>query len=77
MNGKVRLAFDKLVRDKSGIPPEYFSIRRAMQNISANVLWMHDEQDDITPFHDVEKVKKAIHPNIKFIISNGLGHRKI
>ena len=77
LNGKVRLAFDKLVRDKSGIPPEYFSIRRAMQNISANVLWMHDEQDDITPLRDVEKVKNDNHPNIKFIISNGLGHRKI
>lgn len=77
LDGKVRQAFDKLVRDKSGIPPEYFSIRRAVQNISANVLWMHDEQDDITPLRDVEKVKNDNHPHIKFIISNGLGHRKI
>ena len=77
LNGKVRQAFDKLVMDKSGIAPEYFSIRRAMQNISANVLWMHDEQDDITPFRDVEKVKNDNHPHITFIISNGLGHRKI
>ncbi len=77
MNGKVRQAFDKLVMDKSGIKPELFSIRRAMRNIKASVLWMHDEQDDITPFADVEKVKNDNHPHIKFIISSGLGHRKI
>ncbi|HRP57687.1 alpha/beta hydrolase [Agriterribacter sp.] len=77
MNGKVRQAFNKLVVDKSGIKPEYFSIRRAMQNIKANVLWMHDEQDDITPFSDVEKVKNDDHPHITFIVSNGLGHRRI
>lgn len=77
MNGKVRKAFNQLVTDKSGISPEYLSIRRAVQNIKAQVLWMHDEQDDITPFSDVEKVKNDNHPHIKFIVSNGLGHRKI
>ncbi len=77
LNAKVKQAFDKLVMDKSGVSPEYLSIRRAMRNISADVLWMHDKQDDVTPFHDVEKVKNDNHHHIKFIISDGLGHRKI
>ncbi|HTN07910.1 alpha/beta hydrolase [Agriterribacter sp.] len=77
LNGKVKAVFDRLAREKSGIPPEHLSIRRAVQNIKANFLWLDDDQDDITPYHDVEKVKNDHHSNIEFIISSGLGHRKI
>ena len=56
---------------------EWFSIARAMKNITAQVLWIHDEDDDITPMKDAIKVKEANFPNIHFHITNGLGHRKI
>ncbi len=76
-NKKVRSAFDEIIYQLSGQPTTWFSIRRAMKNIKASVLWIHDEDDDITPLSDVIKVKDQHFPNIKFIITKGLGHRRI
>jgi hypothetical protein len=41
------------------------------------VLWVHDEDDDITPLGDALKVKAENFPNIRFFDHKGLGHRKI
>ena len=73
----VKREFDNIIFEKSGQRTEWFSIKRAMQNITATVLWIHDEDDDITPFSDALKVKDENFPNIRFIITKGLGHRKI
>lgn len=73
----VKKEFDNIIFEKSGQRTEWFSIRRAMNNIIANVLWVHDEDDDITPIADVLKVKQENFPNIRFIITKGLGHKKI
>lgn len=76
-NKQVRDLFHKIIFEKSGHPTEWFSIKRAMNNIKATVLWIHDELDDITPLADALKVKSANFPNIRFLITNGLGHKKI
>lgn len=76
-NELVRTEFDKLIYEYSGRQTEWFSIRRAMHHIKASVLWIHDEEDDITPWADASKVKEDNHPNIKFVLTKGLGHRKI
>ena len=73
----VRKEFDKIIYNISGKETAWFSIRRAMNNIKAKVLWIHDEDDDITPLNDALKVKEDAHPNIEFVITKGLGHRKI
>lgn len=73
----VRKEMDKLIFEKSGHHAEWFSIRRAIKHIKAQVLWIHDANDDITPLSDALKVKADNHSNIKFIITKGLGHRKI
>lgn len=73
----VRNKFDQLILEMSGQPPAWFSIRRAVNNITAQILWIHDEDDDITPLSDALKVKADHHPNINFIITKGLGHRRI
>lgn len=73
----VRREFDNIIFEKSGQPTEWFSIKRAMHNIKARVLWLHDEDDDITPVADALQVKQENFPNIRFIITRGLGHRKI
>jgi pimeloyl-ACP methyl ester carboxylesterase len=73
----IRKAFDDIIMEKSGHPTEWFSVRRAVKNISADILWIHDEDDDITPLSDALKVKDDNHNNIQFIITKGLGHRKI
>ena len=76
-NDRLRKTFDELVLEKSGRETSWFSVRRAMNNIKASVLWFHDEDDDITPLNDALKVKTDNHSNIKFVITKGLGHRKI
>ncbi len=73
----VRKEMDKLIFERSGKQTEWFSVRRAVKNITAQILWLHDEDDDITPLSDALKVKEDNHNNINFVITKGLGHRKI
>jgi pimeloyl-ACP methyl ester carboxylesterase len=74
---KVREKFDTIISNISGKETSWFSIRRAIKNINASILWVHDEDDDITPLKDALKVKDDNHSHIKFIITKGLGHKKI
>ena len=76
-NEAVRNEFEKIILKVSGKQIAWFSIRRAMHNINASILWVHDEDDDITPWADALKVKEDNHPNIKFVLTKGLGHNKI
>jgi len=77
LDAEVRTAFDEYAYRLSGRPFSWFSLRRALHGIKAEVLWLHDEDDDITPVADTFPVKKDGHPNIRFITTKGLGHRKI
>jgi len=77
LDGEVRKEFDKLIYEKGGVWPNHYSIRRAMKNIRSTVLWIHDEDDDVTPLSDVLKLKNENPPNIKFVFTKGLGHRRI
>ncbi|MFN8243479.1 MAG: alpha/beta fold hydrolase [Ferruginibacter sp.] len=74
---EVRAHFDQLIVEIGGLPPEWYSIRRAMQNIKARVLWVHDEEDTVTPLSDALRVKEDGYNNISFLITRGLGHQKI
>lgn len=76
-NEKVRNEFEKIIFNLTGKNVAWFSIKLAMNNIKASILWVHDEEDDITPWADAKKVKEDNYPNIKFVITKGLGHRKI
>lgn len=73
----VRPEFDKIIIKKSGVTPSWYSIKRAMKHIRASVCWIHDEDDDVTPVADAMKVKAENYPNIQFVITKGLGHRRI
>jgi len=77
LDDDTRKEFDKLIIKAGGVSPGWYSIRRAMQHIRARVQWYHDEEDDTTPVSDVLKVQADNHPNIEFIITKGLGHRRI
>lgn len=76
-NKEVKREFENIIIEKSGQHPNWFSIKRAMKNIKANILWVHDEDDDSTPVEDALKVKEKNFPNIEFVITQGLGHRRI
>ena len=77
LNGDIRKEFDELIIRLGSVPASHYSIRRAIKNIKAKVLWIHDEDDNVTSIADALKVKDDLHPNIHFIITKGLGHRRI
>jgi pimeloyl-ACP methyl ester carboxylesterase len=76
-NNAIRTAFDDIIFKMSGKQTEWFSVRRAVKNISAQILWLHDEDDTVTPLKDALQVKADNYPNISFMITKGLGHSKI
>jgi len=77
LDAGVRTAFDEYAYRLSGRPFSWFSLRRALHRVKAEVLWLHDEDDDITPLADTLPVKNDSHPNIRWVTTKGLGHRKI
>ncbi|MBN9384875.1 MAG: alpha/beta fold hydrolase [Chitinophagaceae bacterium] len=77
LNGEVRAAFDAYGYSLYNLPFSWFSLKRALREIKAGVLWVQDEDDPITPLKDALPVKEEGHPNVRWIITKGLGHRKI
>lgn len=77
LDQRVRARFEVLIRERSGRESNHFSISRAAPGMAAEVLWVHDEDDDLTPLEDVRPVMAAGHPHIRFHITQGLGHRRI
>ena len=77
LDAAVRTEFEKVIIKSGGVSSEWYSIKRAMKHIRAKVLWFQDKEDEITPLADVLKVKAENYPNIEFVITNGLGHRRI
>lgn len=77
LDSSLRQEFERIIVQNGGVSSNWYSIRRAMKHIQARVMWFHDEGDEITPLKDVLKVKEENRPNIEFVITQGLGHRRI
>ena len=77
LNDEVRREFDALGHAIEGRSFDWYSVRRAMHQLTICTLWLQDEDDKVTPLEDALRVKEDHHPNIQFIITKGLGHRKI
>jgi len=74
---EVRKEFEEIITQLSGHSLAWFSIHRALQKIKAKILWVHDKDDKTTPLQDVLRIREENHLNIQFIITKGLGHRRI
>jgi hypothetical protein len=77
LNNGVRKEFDDMIFRMRQKPSDWYSVSRVIKDIKAKVYWFHDKSDDITPWRDAEKVKEQNYPHIKFVVTQGLGHRKI
>ncbi len=77
IDDEVQAEMRALIHEKSGLWAEDVSIRKSAYKIKADVLWIHDEEDDVTPWADAEKVQQDAHPNFQFMLTKGLGHRRI
>ena len=61
----------------SGHPASWYSVNRALMNLKASILWIHDADDDITPLSDTNPTRQKNLPNLRFHISHGLGHHQV
>jgi pimeloyl-ACP methyl ester carboxylesterase len=77
LDDHVRNEFEKHIVLVSGRPISWFSINRTLEDIHAEILWIHDEEDTVTPLKDALKVKSGNHSNVHFVITKGLGHSRI
>ena len=59
------------------LPITHFEADRAIENYKGPVLWVHDEGDRVCPYEDLLIFKNKAPENIKFLITNGLGHNKV
>lgn len=73
----VRKEFDDYIFRLRNRPPAWYSASRAVENLKASILWCHDEDDTLTPWTDAKKVMDKKNQNISFIVTKGLGHRRI
>jgi pimeloyl-ACP methyl ester carboxylesterase len=77
LNEGIRKEFNKIIHHKTGHWPSYYSINRVAAELPADILWIHDEEDDMTPMSDTIPIQEANYPHIRFVITRGLGHRRI
>jgi len=67
-------AFMQYVTSRTSHTVDYFAADRALANYQGPVLWVHDERDLVCPYEDIILFKENAPTNIKFLITNGLGH---
>ncbi len=73
----IRNSFDRTCERKRRRRSDNIIRYGGIRQLQADILWLHDREDDITPFSDAERVQNENHSNIQFVITQGLGHRKI
>jgi len=73
----VKNAFLTELGKKTDLPISYFEADRAIENYPGQILWVHDAGDRVCPYKDLEKFKENAPSNIKFLITNDLGHNKV
>jgi len=77
LNEVTKAAFLQDVSNRTSHTVDHFAADRALANYKGPVLWVHDEKDMVCPFEDIIHFKEKAPSNIKFLITNGLGHNKV
>jgi pimeloyl-ACP methyl ester carboxylesterase len=68
---------DDLILEKSGKPTSFYSLKRIVPRLSNKILWVHDQNDKITPLTDVQPLIDQHPRHVEFVITGGLGHSRI
>lgn len=77
LDSGVRKEFDAIIKEQGGEWPAWFSVSRVAPKLKGRVLFLQDKEDYMTPLSDVKPIMDKNYPNFQFIISVGLGHRRI
>lgn len=70
-------AFKEIIFDIRQHEIAWYSLNRAMQNISCPVLWIHDTGDRQCLYDDTLPSRMAKYKNLQFVTTEKLGHNKI
>jgi hypothetical protein len=70
-------AFNNIIIQLSGQDIGWFSIVRSIQQYHTPVLWVHDEEDAITPIADALPAWTIGLSYLQILRTRGLGHRRI
>lgn len=76
-NQVTKVAFINQVLSLTAHKVEYFASDRALANYKGPLLWVHDQEDLVCPYKDLEEFQKNAPNNVEFLITNGLGHNKV
>lgn len=77
LSAEVVKEMDGYVQEISGHPFSWYSLRRVIGHVQANILYCQDEDDLIIPPAAARQVEQDGHANVRFIFTSGLGHRNI
>ena len=64
-------------KETSGHPLGWYSLRRVIGSIGGDVLVVQDEGDAVVPLGEAKLIQQDRHPNIRFLFTTGLGHKKV
>ncbi len=74
ISDKLKEGLERLIVQIGGQPASWFSVARIIRSVTIPVLWIHDKKDQVTPYEDMEFLTKLHLPQVKFTITEGLGH---
>jgi pimeloyl-ACP methyl ester carboxylesterase len=77
VSNRVKDEFNNIIHEMGGYPAEWYSVSRVVQQLSTPTLWVHDEEDTITPFADMQHLVNMKLAHVEFVITKGLGHSNI
>ncbi|HET6256110.1 MAG TPA: alpha/beta fold hydrolase [Puia sp.] len=68
---------EEYVKEISGHPLEWYSLRRVIGSPGVEVLYVQDEGDAVVSLDEAKLIEGDGHKNIRFLFTTGLGHKKI
>ena len=77
LKAQVVNTIDDLILEKSGKPTSFYSLKRIVPTLNNKILWVHDQNDKITPLSDVQPLIDQHPRHVEFVNTNGLGHSRI
>lgn len=77
LSERIMIRIAEAIKKRSGKPTDWFSVNRVVKNLSNPILWIHDQNDDVTPYADLMPTLQRAPAHVRFRFTEGLGHRRI
>lgn len=74
---KLQAQFEEELATRAGHPMHWYSLPRLVRSHQGNILWVHDTDDETTPFIDVVPLQQETPQHLSLMITEGLGHSRI